>query len=445
MYSHPLLYGIYQILKGLVKILLALFYPDTKVTGREYLYLKGPTFVATNHPNTLIDALSGASRVDEQVFFIVNASLFKTPFQRWFFNTFFCIPIERPQDTGGRPINNKEAFARSTAHLEKGGHLFIAPEGTSIMERRLRPLKTGTARLAFTAEEANDFELNVRILPIGLNYEHPDKFGTKLLVNVGAPILVSEFEADFRADAYQAAQQTTQLLEERLRSLLIDTHNDEEDLLVRQLETVLQVTAPAGQQQHFQRTKRLIRALRQWQEANREEQMRFQKRVKEYFAQIDALQLTDQAVAADMGVPGRRQRPNTWLRAGALALSFPLFLYGLVNNFLPYFIPKWITRRLNLYVGYNATAKILTGMLTFPLFYGLQTRLVAAWWSWPVPFLYFISLIPMGYFAHGYPSFFRQVRAACRWRRLKKKASSQADTFIEERRNIWEWVQGAAQ
>lgn len=172
--------------------------------------------------------------------------------------------------------------------------------------------------------------------------------------------------------------------------------------------------------------------------------MQFHKRAQEYFAQIDALQLTDQAVAADMRARGRRQRPNTWQRTGALALGFPLFLYGLVNNFLPYFIPIWITRRLNLYVGYNATAKILTGLLTFPLFYGLQTWLVAAWWSWPVPFLYFISLIPLGYFAHGYPPFFRQVRAAWRWRRLKKGAPSQADTLVEERRIIWEWVEGAA-
>lgn len=440
MYSNPLLYGIYQFLKGLVKMVLALYYPNTRVTGREHLHLDGPTFIATNHPNTLLDAFNAAARVDEQVFFIANASLFKAPFQRWFFNTFYCIPIERPQDAEGRPINNEAAFARSTAHLEKGGHLYIAPEGTSIMERRLRPLKTGTARLALTAEHVNDFDLNVRILPIGLNYERPDKFGSKLLINVGAPILVSEFESQYHDDSFGAARQLTDLFEERLRALLIDTHSEAEDQLVRQLETILQTSAPADQQRHFQRIKHLIRGLRQWQEKAAGEHNRFQERVQHYFSQLQEQGLSDRAVDRQLEGGNRQRRVPLWLRTGALLSGLPLFAYGLLNNFLPYFIPKWITRQLDLYVGYKATSKIIIGFLTFPLFYGLQTWLVDARWGWPVSFLYFVSLIPLGYFAHRYPSFFRDVRAAWRWRRLKKRNPEQAKNLMAERRAIWERI-----
>lgn len=436
MRSNFVLYGIYQFLKLLVRIALALYYPQTRVTGREHLKLKGPTLLTTNHPNTLIDALNGASRVDEQVFFIVNASLFQTPFQRWFFTTFYCIPIERPQDTKGRQINNKEAFAQCNDHLRKGGHLFIAPEGTSVLERQLRPLKTGTARIGFSAEQENGFQLGVRILPVCFNYEKPNKFGTRLLVNVGEPILFNDFEAAYAADARQTVKRVTGLLEDRMRRLLIDTHGEEEDRLVRCLETVLRNEIPDHQEAQFHRTKRLIASLRRIQLERPEEYRAFNKQVDAYFAQLDRQELDDRVLSR--AVNDRPIRLRT--AALGLLLGLPAFLYGLINNFFPYFIPKWINRRLNLYIGYHATVKILAGLLTFPLFYSLQTWLIASLAAWPLPLLYFISLIPLGYFAHWYPDLFRNVRARRQWKRIKSQHPELAEKLIRERRAIWERV-----
>ncbi len=433
MYSNWFLYGFYLLLKGLVKACLAIYYPDTEVTGRQHLHLQGPTLIATNHPNTLLDALNGAARVDEQVFFIVNASLFQTPFQRWFFNTFYCIPIERPQDTQGRPINNEEAFARCDAHLRRGGHLFIAPEGTSVMERRLRPLKTGVARIAFSAEQRHGFELGVRILPVCLNYEQANELGTRLLVNVGAPLLAADYRALYEQNPRKAAYAFTEDLEKTMQSLLIITRDDGEDRLVRRLETLLRHSRPADQATHFQRTKELIRGLHQWVETDQETSHHFEEELKGYFHDLAAAGVNDAAVADAM--EGKPQRLG-WRLTGLLA-GFPLFLYGALHNFLPYMIPRWIYRKTGIYVGYEATFKIFGGLLTFPLFYGLQTWLVSRLAPWPWPLIYLVSLLPLGYFAHWYPGFYRSLQCRLTWRRLQQRSPEKAKALLGMRRKIW--------
>ncbi len=433
MYSNWFLYGIYLFLKGLVKACLAIYYPDTKVTGRQHLRLQGPTLIATNHPNTLLDALNGAARVDEQVFFIVNASLFQSPFQRWFFNTFYCIPIERPQDTQGRPINNEEAFARCDAHLGRGGHLFIAPEGTSVLERRLRPLKTGVARIAFSAEQRQDFGLGVRILPICLNYEQANKLGTRLLVNVGAPLLAADYRALYEKNPRQAAYAITADLEKAMQSLLVVTRDDEEDRLVRRLEAMLRHSRPADQVTHFHRTKQLIRGLHQWEESDQETRRHFEEELWAYCEDLAAAGVNDAAISDAM--EGKTQRLG-W-RLSGLLLGFPLFLYGALHNYLPYMIPRWLYRKIDIYVGYEATFKIMVGLITFPLFYGLQTWLVSRLFSWPWPLIYLVSLLPLGYFAHGYPDFYRSLRGRWNWRRMQSGSPERAKELLGLRRKIW--------
>ena len=438
MYSHWFLYGIYSLLKALTRLCLALYYPATKVTGKERLRLKGPTLLATNHPNTLLDALNGASRVDEQVFFIVNASLFRTSFQSWFFNTFFCIPVERPQDTNGRPINNREAFFRSTVHLAGGGHLYIAPEGSSVLERHLRPLKTGAARIALGAEAEFDFQLGVRLLPIGLNYEQANQFGSGLLINVGAPLMVADFQEAYRKDPREAVRQLTALLEERMSSLIIDTRDEEEDLLLHRLESILQSSDPQDQEQHFVRAKRLIDELRLMEKEEPAALEEFRQKVARYFQVLDRERFSDRIIA-EASAPGEG---STWVFLARLLTGFPFFLYGLVNNYLPYFVPRWVAYKLNLYIGYQATLKIMVSLLSFPVFYAFQSYAVARWVNWPWTLVYLVSLVPTGYFAHWYRGEYRNTRDRFRWRKLERRHPEKKTELIGLRREIWNALSG---
>ncbi|MCB0376473.1 MAG: 1-acyl-sn-glycerol-3-phosphate acyltransferase, partial [Sinomicrobium sp.] len=235
---NPLLYALYQLLKVIVRLALRIFYPSKKYIHAERLRFDYPAILVSNHPNTLLDPLTVAAKTQKLVFFLANAGLFKSAFGNWFFNTFFCIPVTRPQDTNGqKKVSNEDSFARANDHLTSGGVLYIAPEGTSEMERRLRPLKTGTARIALSTEKKNDYKLGMAIIPVGLTYYRPRICGSRQIVNVGQPIFPQQYAEAYEADPIQAARTLTADLENEMRTLLIDTKDKTEDQRLRLLES----------------------------------------------------------------------------------------------------------------------------------------------------------------------------------------------------------------
>lgn len=397
------MYIIYLFLKALVKLVLWIFYPKTTVVHPERLRFEYPAIVVSNHPNTLLDALHSAARVKKQVFFLANASLFSTPFQNWFFNKFYCIPIKRKQDTKGGTVNNEDSFARCDEFLGNGGCLYIAPEGGSEMERRLRKIKTGTARIALSAESKKDFQLGLKIVPIGITYEQPNQFRSAVLIRVGEPIEIKDYQEGYQQADFATAQKITERLTAEMRSLIIDVDDEEQDELVRRLEIIQQTEQPLTPEPHFQRTKKLIEELRQLQEENPQHYELLQTKTHTYFKALRSHSLSDRSVAGD-----KKAKPLLWLQAFLLLLGLPLFIYGWLNNYLPAKIPSWLVQRLKFYVGYDATVKAISGLVTFPLFYYLQYRLVGAWWDAPIPLIYLLSLPLLGWVALKYRSFFRK-------------------------------------
>ncbi len=411
---------IYLLLKIIVKIALWIYFPGTKIKHRERLRFSGPAIVVSNHQNTLMDVLVTAAPAREQFYFLANAGLFQSKFGNWFFNTFYCIPIERTLDTNGKPLNNESNFARVVQHLASGGTIYIAPEGTSWMKRHLHPLKTGTARMAFSAESKHDYRLNLKILPVGLNYSAPTEFRSRLFINVGEPLLVRDFQVLHAENAVQAVRRMTTVLEERMRTLMIDTRNDAEEALVQKLEEIWQNNQPLELEAQFNRTKKLIDQLHIWQSTDPEAYSQWEESVKVYFAMLKEFHLTDQAVANahDRSLP---------LKLLGIVLGFPIFLYGYIHNFLPAWIPaatmSYLQRKVNLYIGYTSTVKFSLGIFLFPLFYWLQSEAVEAFFSTKISWWYLLSLPLGGLFAIEYQTFAQKALAQLRRRMLNGEAA----------------------
>jgi 1-acyl-sn-glycerol-3-phosphate acyltransferase len=420
---NPILYSIYHFLKGVTLLAFRIYYPKTTKLNIERLKFKRPSILVSNHPNTLLDPLNAGKEVPMVIHFLANASLFQGKFQSWFFNTFYCIPIERPQDTKGRPINNKQAFARCDKFLGNGGCLYIAPEGGSDMERRLRPIKTGTARIALSAEQAKDFKLGLIIQPVGLTYDAPNYFDSRLLLNAGEPIVVGDYQSAYEQDPIGTVRQLTADLENRMRELLIDTRDEQEDRLIKKLETLLRHSAPLPEAQHFSRTQKLITRLRTYEQEQPQQYRTLVEQTERYFPMLKEAKTNDKAVA---------RLPSTlFLCVVGLIIGWPFFVYGLVNNLLPVGIVLAITRKLNLYVGYNSSVKILGGLLFFPLFYLLQSWIVGTGFGTAVALLYLLSLYPMGWLAWKWWKQLQQFLAAV-------AARSASDQLKTAREAVWQ-------
>ncbi|MCB0638224.1 MAG: 1-acyl-sn-glycerol-3-phosphate acyltransferase [Lewinella sp.] len=422
---NPFLYGLYQLLKLLTWVVFRVFYPRTRTEGMQHLHFRGPGLLVSNHPNTLLDPLNAAVRARQQVFFLANAGLFNHPVANWLLNRLYCIPIKRQHEKGGQHINNADSFKRSHDHLAQGGVMYIAPEGGSELERRLRPIKTGTARIALGAEARHDFQLGVHIYPVGLNYEHPQHCGSRQFVRAGEPIRVADWQDAYRADPINAVRDLTHHLAASLQDLLIHTEDLEQDKLLYRLETILQHDEPVSPEDYHFRGRHLLTHLKQLRREAPNAYTRLQEEAADYRRQLRELHLTDRGLA-----PATPARLGWWGWIGA-----PFWLYGRLNNLLPYELPRLLQRRLGLYPGYDATVKILGGILLVPLFYWLQTKLVALacpGWGW----VYLLSLPLSAWLAWTYAGYVQPRREKWRWQRFQQQQPEQARTLAQARAHL---------
>jgi hypothetical protein len=291
------------------------------------------------------------------------------------------------------------------------------------MRRNLQKLKTGTVRIAFNSEQQHDYQLDLKIIPVGLTYSDPTAFRGKVFINVGAPFYVRDFRAAYEANPLEAVKMVTLELQEQVRALMIDTADDDEDLFIKQLEIILQNNQPVAPELEFKRTKKIIADLRAWKSADVINYTHFRQEVNDYFRILQQKKISDDAVAS---------APDKFiiLKLFAILLGLPIFLYGFVNHFFPAFVPflvAWfLVNRVKLYIGYTSTIKFALSLLTVPLFYWLQSELVESWFSTGVSWWYLLSLPVAGMLAWEW------------WKFAKKSWKWLNFVFLEEKQALKE-------
>lgn len=80
-------------------------------------------------------------------------------------------------------------------HLNKHECITIFPEGGSHDRSEMLPLKAGFAVMALGAAAANP-GLDIKIVPVGLNYFHPDRFRSRAVVSFGQPLSISPSDVE---------------------------------------------------------------------------------------------------------------------------------------------------------------------------------------------------------------------------------------------------------
>jgi glycerol-3-phosphate O-acyltransferase / dihydroxyacetone phosphate acyltransferase len=440
----------YSLMKPPVQLALRVFFRRLQIRHPERLQEPGPLLVAANHPNTLMDPLLvAANRRRGQLFFLAKSTFFQNPVLGWFLSNSNCIPVYRRQDveTGDANVTpeelaalNEKAFGRSYDHLGSGGTLMIFPEGTSVAERRLRPLKTGAARIALGAEARHDFQLGLRILPIGLNYSASHRFRSDVLVYPAKPIVVADYAAEYRQDPEAAADALTEELRRRLETHLVVTRDDAEDALVRQVEdTFGQYLVPEHDEgspyEEFRLTRTLLRAVAWFERHHPEHLNELRQHVSDYAASLQRLRLTDEALQRSGAGRGRLERG---LRTGLkVVLGFPVYLYGVINNYVPYKIPSMVARRATKEVEFVAPLMMVTGMLTFGLLYPLQIWLVHHFThnGW-LTAAYALSLPLTGFYALHYWNELTLRLQRLRLLRLFRQQPAEVEAVLHQRQRI---------
>jgi hypothetical protein len=129
-----------------------------------------------------------------------------------------------------------------------------------------------------------------------------------------------------------------------------------------------------------------------------------------------------------------------------LLLGFPLYSYGLVNNYLPYIIPSKVAHLLTEEKEFLAPIMLSAGIFSFSIFYTLQSILF--WQLLPgIPYLllYLISLPLAGFFTLRYWNNLQHMRERWSLRRLWLKKDSRVEQLQQQRQEIMDTLDRARQ
>jgi glycerol-3-phosphate O-acyltransferase / dihydroxyacetone phosphate acyltransferase len=367
---NPILYLVYRLLQGMAILGDEVYFRKIHYINKQYLSAKGPLIVISNHPNTVVDPLLAVMYTREPTFLLANYSLFKNPIAGAILRTLYCIPVKRVKDVAhGEERNNDDAFRESEQHLMAGRSLFVAAEGDSYTERHIRPFKTGAARILFAAEAEANFKLNVRILPVGLTYFDPLKFGSDVVVEVGEPFSAAEWQDHYAQNPQETVDNFMQSVENKFYDLTIHCANVEEDHFLRKLEAIVQSENALNTEGVYFRSKKILAFVQEWKKRDATGFRVFEQQVNTYFLRLKALNIKD-------------VQPEKFSVTSSLAkclFGFPFFIIGLIPNFLPAWLSDSLVKWLKLDPAYDTTVRLIFGFfLVFPILYWLETELFCA-------------------------------------------------------------------
>ncbi len=414
----------YLLLKLLIKTALKVFFREMNHAQKSDLPTHS-TIVVANHPNTFMDPFIVGSIFKQPLYFLAKGALFKSAFNRWFLGQMNMIPIFRAQDNQELESSpeqmrerNEAAFKQCFDFMKKQGSLLIFPEGTSVAERRLRQIKSGAARIALGAEASADFSLNLQIQAVGLNYTNSQRFRSRVFASCAAPILVKDYQALYLRSPQEAIKKLTHDIEEALKGEMIIIETDEDDLLIKRIEQIFKANFATEAQksmglQNFEMTQEIVKAYHYFKGTEPERVWQLAQHIQRYFSTLNRLALKDSALADS------QERNNLWLDSLKslffLLLGFPLYLFGLMNNYPAYILPSKIAHWLTKEKEYVAPIMMSSGIFTFSICYALQISGFHWLFQNGLYTAIYALLLPL--------SAFWALRYTARWQGIRKKVT----------------------
>lgn len=217
----------YALLRYYVDFALKLSYRNIRYVGRENIPQDGAVIYAPNHTNALMDALVILAMDKKAKVFVARADIFKNKTLAKIFRFLKIMPIMRMRDGIDEVRKNNETIKKTVDVLRDKVPFCIFPEGQHQAKYSSLPLSKGIFRIAFQTQELMP-DMPLYIVPVGIRYGHFFRFRSTVRVQVGDPINVNEFLADY-PDATPQEQMNIvkDILAKRMRTSIFYIPDDE--------------------------------------------------------------------------------------------------------------------------------------------------------------------------------------------------------------------------
>jgi glycerol-3-phosphate O-acyltransferase/dihydroxyacetone phosphate acyltransferase len=371
-----------RIIRGILRIALRVYFRRIEVTGLENVPRDSPVIFVLNHPNALVDPTFLLCLAPRRVAFVAKAPLFRMPVIGYLVRALDSLPAYRRQDEGQDVNKNQETFAAARQLLARGVTIGICPEGVSHDEPRLKPLKTGAARIALVAASSGE-AIDLQIVPVGLYYTEKTTFRSSALLYFaeGIPVEPVKLEPDGTAPR-EAVRALSDKIEKALREVMLHAEQEEALSLIDRAERIFSA-AEVGEPEQEQGLARSLELRQQFLAGYafyRSHSPRHLDAIEARIARFEHELKQAGIDPADLSLPPTAAHTVFSLLAQVFTcvLLAPFAVLGTIVHYPAYRFGGFLSRRLaRREQDVLSTFKIISAMLFFPL-----TWIVVALISW---------------------------------------------------------------
>lgn len=344
-----------------------IFFKEIRISGLENIPKDKPIIIAANHNSAFMDAIVTAVFIEPQIYFLTRSDVFNTPLKRWILKKMNLIPIYRLQEGAGNLHKNEQTFEDCYKLLAQKKSILIFSEGICIQEKRLQKLKKGTARIAFGAQLYNNFELELQVLPLGINYTKPAQFRSNLYLKFAPPIHVNSYTQLFKEDENKAFTAFTRDLEKQMGEQIVNLKSKNTDELYDQLieiylpEVFEKLKLNSANKAHYFYVLRAIgEALNEIHEFSPTTFENLKVLTAAYWKRLSEIKLKDKVIkkaATSFAVLA--------MKCMLAVLLFPIHLVSLVFNYWPYKLSFQIAQKTCKHIEFVASVIIGTAAFMY--------------------------------------------------------------------------------
>ena len=220
---------LYYLVRPIARYVLRYYYRHIDLTGLENIPRDAPVILAANHPTAFIEPCLLACFQARTLHFLARGDLYKNPLATSVLRALHILPVYRIQDGGyDKLVRNYATFSECHDALASNRAIMILAEGRCIHERRLRPLRKGTARIALGAMERYNTLHEVYVVPVGVNFSAADRWRSTVMIRCGKPIRASEYLPAYRDQPATGIRDLTERLRADLSPLVVQVPSEQE-------------------------------------------------------------------------------------------------------------------------------------------------------------------------------------------------------------------------
>ncbi len=368
-----------RFLKNLADLAMRLLYRSVDVHQAYQETASGPQLGVSNHFGGLSDPLIQIYALDRVPRFIARDVIWKYPVAKQVMNFVGAIPVHKADDSvGGGAARNDQMFASTYAALADGDLVVIFPEGITVDDPAIAPLKTGAARIALGARA--DGVAGIQIIPSGIHYEDKAVLRSKVYVHVGDPIDLDDWVLEHAGTDQPQDSSNRELvtglttaIESRLRRAAPNFETWQEARVMKQASTVALRNVPgAPVDVDYADESALADELAT---RSKTEKDRIASSLDVYEADLDAAGLTDEQMMSRQSSRQSFMWRVIWNAMVGIVL-LPFAMVGLAINLIP-MAGVWLVGKARVAPAMMATLKPAAAIVLFSIAWG-----IAAWSGW---------------------------------------------------------------